>query len=413
MDKLITSASALSLYLVFFLFLIPSVEPRLIDLTWLANFKYLIVGMSLLFNFICLLLFKPNLHLTLSHRLVYAFLMVLLITLPFSSSFIDSFMRVISVLMVVLFLGTNNNLNILFYESLLKLGYMVALFTVGISIPMYLIIGEIFNVSGNFQGTYYNSNFLGMVCVLICIPSVLHFIHFRHLRFNKIKLIVNLSMLLGLFSLILLSRSRAAFVSLFILLLVFYFLRAKSAIKFSLKLVVILLIFILSVVLFSNEKQKDDFMSQYVFKYESSGSLSSVTTTRMEIWSIRFQAINLKPIFGWGYGVNPAKTSPLIKDPGNGNTEKGNSILALIEEFGVIFGTGIIIIYVLLITSALISFAKFTNAEIRDKYSLSLAILAAGFIHSNFESWLFYFGNVVTIFYWGILLNISNLKKSN
>jgi O-antigen ligase len=400
------------LYLVGFLFLIPSIEPRLLDLSLLSSFKYVLLVIGLLFNLAYLLYSRKKLHISFSEKLVFLFLLILFITLPLSSSFVDSSMRVFSVVLVLLFLSTQKQINHSFFESLLTFSYMTAIFTVAVSIPMHFIIGELFNDSGNFSGVYYNANILGMICVLLCMPSVLFYFHSKESKHPKAKFIINGLLILSLIYLILLSRSRAALLSLFVLLFVFYFFSSKSLVKYILKLFVIFIVVTLFVLVFTSADQKSAFMSKYVFKYETSNSLSSVASTRLEVYATRFQSIDMKPIFGWGYGINPAKTSPLIDDPGNGDTEKGNSILALFEEFGVLIGAIITMILVLIISNTIIVFNKATKVEVRKRLSLSIAILFAGFVHSNFESWVFYFGNVITLFYWAVILSISSSKNT-
>ncbi len=93
-----------------------------------------------------------------------------------------------------------------------------------------------------------------------------------------------------------------------------------------------------------------------------------------------------------------------------GKTEKGNSILATLEEFGLLFGL-LIIFIISFIVFRLFKIIKRNYIGNTNLFLITSSILVASLIHVNFESWLLYFGNPNAFFFWFLLVAIISFPK--
>jgi len=122
----------------------------------------------------------------------------------------------------------------------------------------------------------------------------------------------------------------------------------------------------------------------------------SITETRLPLWNASYKAALNGGLFGLGYGISHLE----IKSGGAGDhyengrfvREKGNSILAMIEEVGII-GLTLFIAPIVIIFRNLF---MFFNSQIRKSansrnyssfYLLSFSFLLGALFHAQFESW--------------------------
>jgi O-antigen ligase len=114
----------------------------------------------------------------------------------------------------------------------------------------------------------------------------------------------------------------------------------------------------------------------------------NVLGRRTVLWEPSFEAAKMGSIFGLGYGVSapdiktPIKTGSHYED-GRYVREKGNSVLAMIEE------TGFIGLFVFLLPVLFTIIKLFNNkfSLLTTHYSLLTSALAAMLVHSQFEAW--------------------------
>jgi O-antigen ligase len=114
---------------------------------------------------------------------------------------------------------------------------------------------------------------------------------------------------------------------------------------------------------------------------------------RMILWEPSFEAAKLGGIFGLGYGVSapdiktPIKTGSHYED-GRYIREKGNSVLAMIEETGIV---GLI----LFLLPIIMLIRKFKIGSDHSSFLIFNSSLIAMFVQAQFEAWWVGVGSVV------------------
>ncbi|MCF8267390.1 MAG: O-antigen ligase family protein [Ignavibacteriales bacterium] len=179
--------------------------------------------------------------------------------------------------------------------------------------------------------------------------------------------------LLNLFVLSL-SFSRASILSLsvlfFLLLWNFY---VKKILLFVLAALTLFIAFY-----FILPQTADFVLQKYYFK-----GTDQILHTRQKLWEDSFKAAENGGLIGLGFGVSdPTIQNPIESHPERGIREKGNSTLAVIEEIGII-GLSLFFLPFLGLLREIYRKGKLADLGIR----ISLFILVAFFIHSNFEGW--------------------------
>jgi O-antigen ligase len=115
-------------------------------------------------------------------------------------------------------------------------------------------------------------------------------------------------------------------------------------------------------------------------------------STRAFLYQLRFEAISERPWLGWGLAadVNNSYDVTNIFPP----QEKGNTVLQMMEEFGVVFGT----IFTVSLTIAIISTGR---RLARSRATMWVPVFLVGaWVHSMFETWMFNFQSTIAIFFW-------------
>lgn len=398
-----------NLYLLLILQLSIFLETSILNLSFLNSFKYpyLIASVTVLFFF----MMKNNIHLKMNKNnivLIWLFIFICLSGTIFSMNIENSLFRGILAIITLTYIfqlifisSADNILNGIFYFL-----YILTCILILVNDFLLIISHKSLFYFGNFKGVFTNANSFASFITLFMIPAVI----LNIIKESSSKnILLNYILLLNLFYFIFLTRSRSAILSLiifFIVLIFFKFIYKNNNIRNKLKVFfVILSILIIS---FFNK----EYIFKYLTKYEHLKT-NNLTETRMSLWNDRLAAIKQKPLSGWGYGVNYRDFDMNVKKDWNyikGETEKGNTILSIIEEFGGISGLIIILTISYLIFYVYRNIIYFLKNEY---YLVSLSTIIAALVHVNFESWLLYFGNVNSFIFWLLLISILNLKRNH
>ncbi|APW66222.1 hypothetical protein LPB137_10385 [Poseidonibacter parvus] len=232
---------------------------------------------------------------------------------------------------------------------------------------------------GHFQGIFDNPNQLALYISVIIIPYFLNKIYLLKDSSKLSKLI-----LFGSIFILVLSASRTGVA---VTIIIWLILLIKSKRIFTFKKIVIAII--LSVIIFLSS----DLIMGFVKKNNQSDS--SLLSTRTMLYDLRFKAIEEKPYLGWGYHVN--EFSYFDKYHDFPKFEKGNTYLALIEEFGFFFASIIIIFFMR---------TYYLSLKLTDNIYYVSLILMAAIIHSNAETWIFIMHGNTSILFWTTLIII-------
>ena len=189
-----------------------------------------------------------------------------------------------------------------------------------------------------------------------------------HLLFYILILVSNILILL-------LSHSRAALLSLAvgIFLSFFFFFNIRQKIYFAGGIVLIV------VIIFTVPSLSTKFE-----KYTLKGT-GHTTANRDILWGPSYEAAKIGGLFGIGYGTSTTEIETqfqIVDDAGRLRREKGNGILALIEEVGLI---GLILFFAPIIYAFIMFFKKWQSKSL--VLIVNCSLLIALILHSQFEAW--------------------------
>lgn len=246
-----------------------------------------------------------------------------------------------------------------------------------LNLPSALTGSEDALIDGNFVGTTANANMLGGYLSLLCFPLLLH--GASQFRSRQLRLASYL-LLAACCYLILLTRSRAAL--LVICVASIFLVLTTQQLRRTSKLLILALIFAGTA---AAAWQASD-------KYGEAELLS----TRNILLFQRVTAISERPWLGWGFNADvynyydESNVFPAM--------EKGNTVLQCFEEFGIPFGSFIIIgLYYLIWRAAMVLR--------RQPQGLAFSATLIGCaMHLMFETWLFNFPALLAIYFWLLLL---------
>lgn len=398
----------ISLYLLLLFYLFPVLNPKLFNVLIFIKLKYIMIVISVIIIFFSKKInrtsFKQN------DMFIFLIFSSLLFSVIFSADFVQSGLRYIFTLIIllllysyVIILGSQNVFNLIIKFSI----FLSVIIVVSSDIVMYLQLPDIY-IQGNFQGIIYNSNYLGLLVSLFLIPIIL--IKLNEINTNKI---FYYPLLFNLLFILYETRSRASMFSLLIIVIVLLFIKMKKMKneKYFLRYSLISLSFILLIVTFRTEIYSS--IENTIVKYKFMKNYGDATSTRSDLWNSRIIGIEEKAFIGWGFGINPFQYSNKIKhqvekniNVNENNTEKGNSFLAILEESGLIIGIFQIILILVISLSFWIKARKNNISGI-----IFPLIVFASLFHVNFESWLMYFGNFATILLWLIIISLIHLEE--
>lgn len=326
--------------------------------------------------------------------ILFAFLFILVHSFIFSFDKFFSITESVHALLVVftLFMTTQ-----LFKPRAIFNYYTKLIFVITAILLISSILILLFNnaskyyVDGNFRGILQNSNTLAFYLSVFIAPYYFNRLFATTLSKKKSFLFYFIISNLGFF--IILTRSRTSIV-IFILLCVFLGIKKLKLTAGSLIVSFIFLI-ALSIFLFTNMS----LVESYVVKNEG----AAVFSTRSLLFDARLEAISQKPLFGWGYQVNEFS----YVDEFNifNKSEKGNTLLALLEEFGLVFGSLLIFFLGSIFYGAIRALKSFPE------YFFIAITLFSSTLHLLLETWLFNFNGFLSVLIWLILMTAYRLKQ--
>lgn len=236
---------------------------------------------------------------------------------------------------------------------------------------------------------------------VINIPTVElpHFLTVRILRLASFVLLLACNILL-----LFLTYSRASILALAVGIIT-YLLIAKSKkillMLFSLTAVIL--------VLYIASSPINHAINQYLNK--DGGSLLG---RRMILWEPSLEAAKSGGVIGFGYGVSaPDIKTPILTgshyENGRYIREKGNSVLAMIEETGIIG----LLLFLLPVFYIALKLFRSPNSLFTDHRKLITAALAAMLVHAQFEGWWVGVGSVSLPLFLIILFTLITSEKNN
>jgi O-antigen ligase len=247
------------------------------------------------------------------------------------------------------------------------------------------------SVANNFHGVFQNANYMATLVAVVCFPFFLGSLS-QNTGFwqrSGVIFLICLSVILVVFS-----RSRTSIAAILVTAIVYfiYFAQTKGNWNYRVIKKIISLIFfgLIILLLFDN----------VVNKYEGQG----VFDTRQNLFELRLTAIAEKPVYGWGFAVN--KFSEYDEFHIYNSGEKGNTLLAIFEELGLLFGS-IFICYLCLLFGRAIS--VFSKNKITMQFSL---ILVSSVVQLQAETWLLNFNGIMGLLVWTLLYLSLSFKTS-
>lgn len=178
-------------------------------------------------------------------------------------------------------------------------------------------------------------------------------------------------MLINIF-ILLITYSRASILAFFITLLFYILLKDFSYLKYILTGILFL------VFLYFLPSKFHDTINTLALK-----NGNNIFDRRLELWEASFKAAKLGGLFGLGYGISSPQiniSQGNFRDDGKYIREKGNSILGLIEEVGIVGFLFFITPLLLIVKNIILLYKKKENL-------LIIATILGMIIHAQFEAW--------------------------
>lgn len=266
----------------------------------------------------------------------------------------------------------------------------------------YALVRGIGWVENNFRGYSGNSNALG-ASLMLTTPWLIY--ELKHSRERSTWQRRSLYLLaVGLLLVMFETHSRAALVSLFILVIVS---SRQTTTTGRMQIIYVLSSVLVLTYALSGSSLFGRFYYTFVQK-----NRSQVLASRGEQMSDSWEAAKKGGIFGAGFGVSIGVSRYWEEGMtfSSISREKGNSTFAILEETGII---GLAFYAAILVTLfALFRRARVTNdAEQRFLALLGMGYFLAALVHGQFEAWFLSFGPDVSV-YWGTLgLAIGALSR--
>ena len=242
-----------------------------------------------------------------------------------------------------------------------------------------------------FQGFAAHQNTLGALVLFTSLPLIWNVFLKKTTLFQIVLLLLNIGLLIITFS-------RASILS-FVLIIV------VLTIKFNFKL--FLKILITSIVLFGSIMLiKPELVMQPINHIIYKGS-NSAYSTREKLFSDSFEAAQNGGFFGLGYGVSdPNIEAPINVGNSDSIREKGNSILALTEETGIV-GLFLFFLPILLIIKSVGIREILNNKVLFSLFTFAFSLI----LHSQFEGWIVGVGGFQLVIYF-VLLSVMSEELS-
>lgn len=357
--------------------------------------KYIFALGLILFGF--LVSTKPNLKLnkkTMIPLVMFSF--ILFISIFFSTDKAESLERAFfSILFIfaftILAISTPKTLNFAFFKVIEMVGFVY----VALGLIYLFAFPQLSYEEGNFKAFTSNSNYYALFISVFFWPYL--FIKFIQAPKGSLRKWTIFLFLIMAFFLVVESRSRT---SMIVVILISTILFSKLILRWDLFNTlgrILRTIFFTSAVLLL-VYSSDFFTNKYAYEVINFDGLFSTRTILIEY---RLQGISERPLLGWGYSINSMEgrmEAPWIFN----NYEKGTTILALIEEFGIFLG---IFFFSILLWFGIIAFRVLLFSP------LTSSIIIGSLIHSTFETWLFNFNSFYCWLFWiSIIKTLSEYK---
>jgi len=139
-----------------------------------------------------------------------------------------------------------------------------------------------------------------------------------------------------------------------------------------------------------------------------------VLKSRESYWQKSWDYIKEKPWFGYGFGVDPGSYGQweFGFESGEGDRERGSSMLALLEGVGVIGAIPMLLFLLGLFYKLWGTAARYRRSSSGLSLSSTLgSILIGALSHSIFEGWLLATGFYLCIFFWSIVFIYFDLER--
>lgn len=320
-------------------------------------------------------------------------ILILLHAILFSESIDDSLMIILG---IAWFACVGLTVNIFSPETVLKYAHkflvITGYFFLGSSLALIGIFGyETLSVAGNFVGYTDNANYLGLILSVFLFPLYLSGLYFNKKNTSRIMNAIFLAICLFV---ILLTRSRAAILTITFTSLFFLIFLDKPSSRMSKSVAIKVISFTVIVITF--------YFAAYdilVAKYSD----LSIFSTREHLFMLRMDAIQSRPFTGWGFRVNEFTILDQFNQFNKG--EKGNTVLALIEEFGIFFG------FIVLFSLTSFYYQAINFFVLRQDLVVFGLILFSSIVHLQAETWLFNFLGIPGLFIWLLIyIGLCNYK---
>lgn len=270
-------------------------------------------------------------------------------------------------------------------EKVVYLMLNVVKFIIILSFLMIFIAPRKVFFIGRFEGILQNPNSLGIICAIFLPLIFWQFLETKRKRFFFLFFLMLVALLL--------SASRNSINASVIALGYFIYMRLmrNKPILFFTSISVILVL-----VWFTQTLAKEFFHIYY--RVESISSMGG----RIELWPLAMNLISLKPVFGYGFGVEEKilvlKNAMIGNQPGS---FVHNSYLGILLQLGII---GLVIFFAPLFA---LLFKELFSARDVPAPSLRYALrasLIAGLLCSVFESWVYSVGNAQAFPFWVMVM---------
>jgi O-antigen ligase len=304
-----------------------------------------------------------------------------------------SFMKSISLLLLSVFLLLlKPTIQSLFPQIDAKI-YLLRMFLnmsilIVLSNACYFIISPDASVlAGRFRGWFVNPNGVGAVYGIFFMPILAYEISKTKLRLTKFGLLF----IFILASVELLATQSRAGIASGIISLLILILGQK---KWDFRATIMSGLGIISLLIFLYDPKNNIFL-RFIYRNETILQGSG----RIEVWSEIWNSLSTKPIWGSGLGVSEtgAELSGIAFSSIGYVIEKGNSLLAALDELGIL-GTGLLII-ALIFPILEICWKGIIRTDNHSNLVL-IAIVMAGLANSIFEAWLLSVGSIIAFSFW-------------
>lgn len=315
---------------------------------------------------------------------IIIFILILFHSISFSNNSVESVERsIFSILFIISFL-----MGVAFAPKMIIRYVQYSIFIIGVFYIFSGYLAMIFlpsaYVDGNFYGITSNSNYYALFLSVLFFPVLIKNISNKDIK--GISKLFNILLLLSLFFILLETRSRASILTAMVIYFCYIYSKTLLNHKKFIAVKIVPFIFLgLCIAFIMNA----NFMTN---KYLESNELSLENTfsTRAIMYQYRIVGISEKPYLGWGYSINSHEDRMI--EPWVFNLyEKGTTPLAIIEEFGILFGIPILIFFIWLF--------HFSFKRIQYEPGIFLIIIGSIF-HGLFETWLFNFNSYYCWYFW-------------